>query len=235
MEGWIKLHRNLLKWEWYDDINCSRLFVHLLLTANHAPRKWRKIVIERGQILTSRAKLKQEIGLSDRQIRTCLERLQTTSEVTIQSTNVNSIITICNYDTYQSTADTNDQPNDQQRVTQTTSKRPTITQEGKEDKKKETKGAVVVTYPPVLDCDEFRLKWEEWTSYRKDMKFKTLIPASVKKQFDKCAEWGLEESLAAIDDSIAKGYQGLFKPRQGRNGKSKISTAELFGITEKAI
>lgn len=101
--------------------------------------------------------------------------------------------------------------------------------------KKIRKGADVITYPPVLDCDEFRLKWDEWTSYRKEMKIKTLLPASVKKQFNKCAEWGLEDSLESIDDSIAKGYQGLFEPRQGRNGNNKISTEELFGIPEKAI
>lgn len=94
-------------------------------------------MIGRGQILTSRAKIKQETGLSDRQIRTCLERLQTTNEVTIQSTNVNSVITICNYDSYQNAPAYNDQPNDQQSAIRTTSERPTITQEDNKVKNQE--------------------------------------------------------------------------------------------------
>jgi hypothetical protein len=33
--GYIKLYRSLLKWEWYDDSNVFRVFMHLLLTANY--------------------------------------------------------------------------------------------------------------------------------------------------------------------------------------------------------
>ena len=40
MEGWIKLHRQILDWEWYDDINVKVLFLHLLLTANYEDKKW---------------------------------------------------------------------------------------------------------------------------------------------------------------------------------------------------
>ena len=32
--GFIKLHRKILKWEWYDEPNTMRLFIHLLLTAS---------------------------------------------------------------------------------------------------------------------------------------------------------------------------------------------------------
>ena len=52
MEGWIKLHRKILDWEWYDDINTKVLFLHLLLTANHEEQKWRGKIIERGQLIT---------------------------------------------------------------------------------------------------------------------------------------------------------------------------------------
>jgi len=135
--GWIKLHRSLLKWEWYDDINCSRLFIHLLLAANREPKSWRGLTIERGQKLTSRAKLSRETKLSERQIRTCLERLQSTNELTIKATKKETVITICKYDTYQSTADFTDQGNDQQSVRETTSKRPSNEQEANKAKTQE--------------------------------------------------------------------------------------------------
>ena len=38
--GWIKLHRNLLDWEWYSDIKVCRVFLHLLLTANFKDGNW---------------------------------------------------------------------------------------------------------------------------------------------------------------------------------------------------
>ena len=48
-QGWIKLHRKFLKWEWYDDINTSRFFLHCLFRANHKDKKWRGTMIKRGQ------------------------------------------------------------------------------------------------------------------------------------------------------------------------------------------
>lgn len=38
--GYIKLYRQIVDWEWYDDIPTSRLFMHLLLKANYAEREW---------------------------------------------------------------------------------------------------------------------------------------------------------------------------------------------------
>jgi len=126
--GWIKIHRKILEWEWYDDANTFKLFMHLMLTANHAPKNWRGQVIERGQKLTSRAKLSAETKLSEQQIRTCLERLKSTNEITIQATKRQTVITLCNYDTYQSTADDVNQPINQQNVTISTNNQPTINQ-----------------------------------------------------------------------------------------------------------
>ena len=41
MEGWIKVHRKLVDWEWYNDINVKVVFLHLLLTANHKEKQWK--------------------------------------------------------------------------------------------------------------------------------------------------------------------------------------------------
>ena len=56
-QGWIKLHRKFLKWEWYDDINTSRFFLHCLFRANHKDKKWRGTMIKRGQFISSLSKL----------------------------------------------------------------------------------------------------------------------------------------------------------------------------------
>ena len=119
--GFIQLHRKFLKWEWYDDANTMRLFLHCLLNANYIDKNWRGIIIPRGSFLTGRLKLAQALNLTERQIRTSLKKLKSTNEVTIKSTSQYSIITVVNWDCYQK----NDQQNDQR----VTSKRPTSDQQ----------------------------------------------------------------------------------------------------------
>ena len=58
--SWIKIYRSLLDWEWYDDINTCRLFIHLLLTANYEDKKWHGMVIKRGQRFCSSVTLAWE-------------------------------------------------------------------------------------------------------------------------------------------------------------------------------
>jgi hypothetical protein len=108
MQGYIMIHRKLCDWEWYTDINTFKMFMHLLINANHKDNKFRGIDIKRGQILTGRNKLSVETGLSERQVRTTLKNLQTTNEIIVESTTKYSIITLVNYNTYQSS----DQPKD---------------------------------------------------------------------------------------------------------------------------
>lgn len=99
--GWIKLHRQLLDWEWYDDINTKCLFLHCLLRANHSDTEWRGHKIKRGQFLTSLDTLKRETGLSVSQIRTSLKKLISTSELTSKSQARSTIITVLSYDSHQ--------------------------------------------------------------------------------------------------------------------------------------
>lgn len=127
--GWIKVHRKIVDWEWWSDHNTTRLFMYLLLMATHEDIRHQGIVIKRGQLVTSRAKLSLATGISERSIRTSLENLKTTNEITIKSTNRFTIITICKYEDYQLIEDESDQVNDQQTAIQTTSNRPTIKQE----------------------------------------------------------------------------------------------------------
>ena len=101
-QGWIKLHRALMDWEWYDDIITRGIFIHCLLRANHTDTNWRGIELKRGQFVTSLKHLAEENGISLQTLRTHLKRLKSTRELTIKSTNKNSIITVCKYESYQS-------------------------------------------------------------------------------------------------------------------------------------
>lgn len=99
-EWFIKIFRSLINWEWYDDINTCRLFIHLLLKVNYINTKWRWIEIKKGERLTSYWNLSSEIGISVMQIRTCLKKLKSTGEITIKTTNNYTLIKLNNYDKY---------------------------------------------------------------------------------------------------------------------------------------
>ena len=111
-DGWIKIFRRFLEWEWYSETNMVRLFLHLLLKANFEDKRWRGIVIKRGQLVTSISSLQSEIRLSARAIRTCLDRLQKTGEIDKQTTSQFTVITICRYGDYQQVQEVMRQTND---------------------------------------------------------------------------------------------------------------------------
>lgn len=100
-QGYIKLFRQIVDWEWYDDIPTCRLFIHLLLKVNHADRNWQGKKIERGSCITSFASLSTETNLSVEQIKRALKNLQKTGEIEKVSTNQNTLIIVTKYDDYQ--------------------------------------------------------------------------------------------------------------------------------------
>lgn len=101
MNGWITLYRQFLDWEWFDVDEMVRLFIFLLLSANHDDGEWRGNKIKRGQLITGINSIHEKTGISHQTIRTCLKRLEKTGEINRQTNNLFSVITICKYDEYQ--------------------------------------------------------------------------------------------------------------------------------------
>lgn len=124
MNGFIKIHRSFIHWEWYKNNNTRFVFLHLLITANFAPKRWQGITIERGQLVTSKAKLAYELGLSMQQIKTVFSNLRSTGEITTKATNKYTIITICKYASYQNLENENNQQNNQQTTNKPTNEQP---------------------------------------------------------------------------------------------------------------
>ena len=99
--GFIKLHRKILKWEWYDDRNTTALFIHLLLTVNTADEIWHGVKIQRGSRISSYAKLAKELNLTIKEIRTASQHLEQTGEVARTAYPKFTVFSISNYDNYQ--------------------------------------------------------------------------------------------------------------------------------------
>ena len=121
--GFIVLHRKILDWGWYGDINTFRLFIHLLLIANHEDHDFHGKTIKRGQVVTSLSSLATSASLTIRQTRTALEHLKSTGEVTSEASNQNQVISIVNYDKYQDKRQAKRQATDTRSTSETTSDR----------------------------------------------------------------------------------------------------------------
>ena len=122
-----------MDWGWYTDIKTAHLFIHCLLKANFKDKEWLDLTVERGSFVTSIAHLSDETGLSAREVRTALDKLEKTKCLTKCSTSRYTIITVLNYDEYQS----DDKADDIQETSkrQTNDKRATTTKKYKNDNK----------------------------------------------------------------------------------------------------
>ena len=131
-EGWIKLHRQFLNWEWYSNANVKILFLHFLLLANHDEKSWQGIKIKAGQFITSIENLSSQTGLTKQKVRTAIEKLKLTNEITHETTSKYSMITLKNWDKYQTnnTQDNKQITNEQQ----TNNKQITTNKNDKNDK-----------------------------------------------------------------------------------------------------
>lgn len=131
--NYIKLFRKFKKWGWYSDPNTKAVFIHLLLSASWQDTEFLGHKIHAGECVFGRKKAAQELGLSERQVRTALDHLRKSGEIsTTKTTNRFSIIKIEKWSFYQGRETESDHQNDQA----STSKRPASdhVQEGKEYK-----------------------------------------------------------------------------------------------------
>lgn len=165
LNGYIKMYRKLIKWGWYKNYVVKDTFLHLLLTANFKDTSWNGIVIKRGQVVTGTEALANSLGFTRQQIRTALKKLKSTNEITTESTNKYTLITLVNWDEYQSdenytTIDstnyiTNEQPTTNQQSTNNQPQR-----KNDKNEKKEKKGPPVPAKPPGVTMTD-----EEWAAH----------------------------------------------------------------------
>lgn len=74
----------------------------------------------------------------------------------------------------------------------------------------------------------FAAAWDSWVSHRKEIK-KKLTETSVKQQFKKFAEWGEEKSIAAIEYTIGKGWQGIEESPASQKPQKKPRNIDTDG------
>jgi hypothetical protein len=219
--GFIKLHRKIIEWEWYSDVNVCRVFLHLLLTANFENKKWQGIDISRGQVITSLEKLGKSTTLTIQQVRTALNKLKSTHEITIKATKLHTFITLTNYNLYQdriiesntpdNTPDNNSSTNDQQRI----NKGATTTKEGKELKERE-------------EVNNLKSQFEEiYRLYNQGKNLKVIPFDKQKAKFQNCLKKiSFDELKQNIEDYLK--YLSTATWRQKKSFDAWINSSEFF-------
>ena len=100
--GWIKLHRKILESEVASyDGQTFAAFVTLLLRVNFRQGWFQGMPVLPGQMITSREKLAAMWGVSVQRARTILHRLELADAITVKSTNRFTLVSVCNWETYQ--------------------------------------------------------------------------------------------------------------------------------------
>ncbi|RNC62794.1 MAG: hypothetical protein AWM53_02013 [Candidatus Dichloromethanomonas elyunquensis] len=111
-DGWIKLHRKVLESKTFSKLTAIQklIAIYIILNANHEDGEWHdsykniKVPVKRGQLITSRNKIKEWFNydkeITDQKIRTTLNKL-TGEFLTIETTKNYTIITVLNYEVYQ--------------------------------------------------------------------------------------------------------------------------------------
>lgn len=145
-DGYIKLHRSITKWEWYQDQNTKAVFIHLLIHANWEDSKFKSYDVPKGSLICGRKKLAADLGLSEQEIRTSLEHLKSTNEITIKTTNKFSIVSIVNWEKYQGFVD----ESTNKTTIHATNNQPTINHI-KEYKEIKNKRNIYINMPPTVD------------------------------------------------------------------------------------
>lgn len=165
-QGWIRLWRKLDESPVYQSLSSKQrdVMIQCLLSANHKDFEWEwqgKIVkCKAGQFVTSLDSLRRKCGkdVKVQSLKTALLKLEKWGFLTNESTKQGRIITICNWDTYQSDEGacnkqsnrqlTNDQPTTNRQLTP-----------NKNDKKEENDKNI--SLPASGDADEV------WVSRKK--------------------------------------------------------------------
>lgn len=167
MQGWVKLHRSIMESSTFRKLNAIQqlITIYIILNANHEDGVWYdkykdiEVPVKRGQLITSRNKIANEWfagekDITERKVRTTLERLEKYGFLTKQTTSGYTLLTINNYGVYQSKGNENDQANDHEPTrhrpsddqAMTTNKNDKNDKNDKEDITTTTTGDAVIFY-----------------------------------------------------------------------------------------
>jgi transcriptional regulator with PAS, ATPase and Fis domain len=240
MEGYVKLWRKSLDSGVFQNADVWQFWCWCLMKASHKDRKmivgFQEVDIFAGQFIFGRKKAALSLRSTEQRIRTCVDLLKSTSNITIKTTNKFSVITIVNWETYQQTELQNNQQINQQPNQQITNNQPTnnqqITTNKNEKKEKNEKNEKKTS----IECPA-NIKKETWDAFvemRKSMKA-PLTSFSANLIVEKLAKLSSDNGNGMeliLQQSIANNWKGVFPLKDGDYGRSSFGGPGT--VTQKA-
>jgi len=230
-EGWIKLHRKILENPISGKANFLSLWVHVLVLATHKPLRrdfcGKMTTLTPGQFITGRGALSELTGIPPSTIERGLQWLESEHQIEQQKGNKGRIITVTNWEQYQATEHRSGQQMDNKWTSDgqqmdTNKKYKNI----KNEKKKESTKESLLVFPAHLKFLA-QVSWEDWLEYRAELKKPYKSIKSQQAQLNS-RKWKTEKQFcAAIEYSIAQGYQGIFEDNSKNNGTRPQQLSKL--------
>lgn len=98
---YIKLDRNMRFWRWFKNPKTVLVWIWLIMNANIEDHDFERETIHRGEVATSRNTISSATGLTENEVRTALNHLKSTGEITSRARPKYQVITILRYSDYQ--------------------------------------------------------------------------------------------------------------------------------------
>ena len=150
----VKFDRNLLKWRWFQHPKTLAVWIWLIMKANVEDHDFEKETIHRGEVATSRRRISADTGLTEREVRTALEHLKSTGEVSVRIRPKYQVISIPEYSKYQDVPSGRSSGKSPSRVRQASGKSPQYKNVRNKEEKNE-KNDCVHTPPSRAEVEEF--------------------------------------------------------------------------------
>jgi len=225
--GWVKLHREILeKAIWKCSTNEQKVvLITILLLANHKTNQWiwkgKKFKCEPGQFITSLKSLANYGNVSVKNVRTALLKFEKLEFLANDTASDGRLITIHNWDKYQSECITDGKPTGKAPAKdgQSTGKG---TATNKNDKKDNNDNKVKIVLP--WDDQRFIQIWDAWKLFRKENKWKTYSNTgeiAALSGLKRKAQGDMTTACQIILQSIENSWQGLFELKTDFKNKHK--------------
>lgn len=230
-QGYVKLWRRSLKSECWKNPNTWRFWCWCLMKASWEKSEViigrQKITLEPGQFVFGRRIAAEETGLSEQEIRTVLATSKLTSKLTIKSTNKFSIISIVNWDRYQS-----GEPENNQQINQQINQQSNHKQEERKNRKENIspptppRGKKTPQTPQGGDSGEPLPTWmpaETWKAFKEHRR---MLKSPMSQKAEQLILRKLQAFMDAgqnpeeiINQSIEHGWKGVFPLNGDTTGK----------------
>ena len=99
--GFIKIHRSMLEWEWHDNEHMMSVFLHCLMLANWKEKRWHGQTIPRGSFVTSYEHLAKVTGIPRSTVYRCIQKLSETGEIETKTEHTFTLIKVRKYAEFQ--------------------------------------------------------------------------------------------------------------------------------------